>query len=150
MYKHRQTAHVINTVVIIISIFLIPLFALNGEIALIPLVIGMMVLAMLLFYSLTICVDDRKLTFYFGIGLIRKSVSLSSIESCSETTSQWYHGFGIHYTGNGWLYNVSGFTAVEIVEKSGKRFRLGTDEPKDLCRTINDARTKLNHNILNT
>jgi hypothetical protein len=139
MYKHRQIAHVINTLIVTISILAIPLIAIRGNILLIPLILGMMIIALLLFYSLTVRVDDRTLTFYFGVGLIRRSIPISIILSCIEITTPWYHGFGIHYTGNGWLFNVSGFSAVEITLENGKRFRLGTDEPKELYRVINAA-----------
>ena len=142
MYKHRQIAHVINSLVVIITILVIPLFAMLGEPLLIAIILGIMVFALLLFYSLTIRVDDRTLNFYFGIGLIRRSIPLSTIKSCTETTTPWYHGFGIHYTGEGWLFNVSGFFAVEIILENGKRFHLGTDEPKELCRVVNEAMKK--------
>ena len=139
MYKHRQMSYVINTFIVIITIFAIPLIAMRGELLLIPIILGMMVIALLLFYSLTVRVDDRTLIFYFGIGLIRRTIPLSIIRSCTETTSPWYYGFGIHLTNEGWLYNVSGFSAVEITFENGKRFRLGTDEPKELCRLVNAA-----------
>jgi hypothetical protein len=35
-----------------------------------------------------------------------------------------------------WIYNVSGFDAVEIKLKNGKVYRIGTDEPKKLEQTI--------------
>jgi hypothetical protein len=35
-----------------------------------------------------------------------------------------------------WIYNVSGFDAVEILMKSGKRYRIGTDQPEELVQTI--------------
>jgi hypothetical protein len=35
-----------------------------------------------------------------------------------------------------WIYNVSGFDAVEIKLKNDKIYRIGTDEPKKLEQTI--------------
>jgi hypothetical protein len=35
-----------------------------------------------------------------------------------------------------WIYSVSGFDAVEIKMKNGKRYRIGTDEPKNLEQAI--------------
>jgi hypothetical protein len=32
--------------------------------------------------------------------------------------------------------HVSGFDAVEILMKSGKRYRIGTDQPEELVQTI--------------
>jgi len=31
-----------------------------------------------------------------------------------------------------WIFNVSGFDAVELVMKNGKIYRIGTDMPKEL------------------
>jgi hypothetical protein len=37
------------------------------------------------------------------------------------------------------LYNVSGLDAVEITRQDGSRFRLGTDQPERLARTLSEA-----------
>ncbi len=46
----------------------------------------------------------------------------------------WYYGWGIRgwLWPKMWIYNVSGFDAVEIKLKNGKMYRIGTDEPKKL------------------
>ena len=38
-----------------------------------------------------------------------------------------------------WIFNVSGFDAVEIKMENGKIFRIGTDEPKKLEHAILQA-----------
>jgi len=53
--------------------------------------------------------------------------------------NHWYYGWGIHLTPHGWLYNISGFLAVEIQMKSGKKYRIGTDEPKKLIEAIQQS-----------
>jgi len=94
----------------------------------------------LLFFSLTVEIDEEMLRFRFGIGLIRKSVPLGEIEKAEPVRNRWIYGWGIHMTPNGWLYNVSGMEAVEITLKSGKRLRVGTDRPKELAEAIARAR----------
>ena len=42
-------------------------------------------------------------------------------------------------TPHDWLYNVSGLDAVEIVRISGKKFRVGTDEPRALVAALKAA-----------
>ncbi len=37
------------------------------------------------------------------------------------------------------LYNVSGFDAVEIKLRTGKKFRIGTDVPQELEEAIRQA-----------
>jgi len=46
--------------------------------------------------------------------------------------ASWLVGWGIRWTGSGWLFNVSGLDAVELSLKSGRRFRIGTDDPRGL------------------
>jgi hypothetical protein len=92
-----------------------------------------------MFYGLTIELSTDKLSFWFGIGLIRKSYSFEEIQSATEVKSPWYYLWGIKSIPDGWLYAIGPGTALEIVLKSGKKFRLGTDEPQELKRAIDEA-----------
>ena len=92
--------------------------------------------AALLFYNLTVEIDAIHLSFRFGIGWIRKRVPLAEIVAVQPVRNSWWYGWGIHRTPHGWLYNVSGREAVEITLTSGKRFRLGTDEPRRLAQVL--------------
>jgi hypothetical protein len=93
----------------------------------------------LLFGSLTVEVDAKVLSWRFGPGLFRKSVEIQDIKTATPVRNTWMHGWGIHLTRDGWVYNVSGYGAVEVMMKSGKRFRLGTDEPEKLAHAINES-----------
>jgi len=53
--------------------------------------------------------------------------------------NKWWYGLGIRLTPHGWLYIVSGLDAVEIVRISGKKFRVGTDEPQALVTALTAA-----------
>ncbi len=93
---------------------------------------------MLLFYQLTVKVDRETIKIRFGIGLIRKSWKLSAIESAVPVRNSFFHGWGIHYTLNTAVYNVSGFGAVELSFRNSKRkVRIGTSEPERLAGHIN-------------
>jgi hypothetical protein len=48
----------------------------------------------------------------------------------------WYYGWGIHLIPGGWLYNVSGWEAVELQMKNGNKYRIGTDDPQGLMDAI--------------
>jgi hypothetical protein len=85
------------------------------------------------FRSLTVEISDSELTWYFGSGFLKKSVPLADVVSAEPIRTTFLNGWGIHYTPHGWLYNVSGYGAVAITLKSGKRFCLGTDEPETLA-----------------
>ena len=97
-------------------------------------------LIMSLFATLTVEIRDGFLRFRFGLGLIRKKLKIAEIESCEVVRNPWYYGWGIHATGKGWVYNVSGFEAVEIFLSDGRRLRIGTDEPELLRKAILTAK----------
>ncbi|GAG15107.1 unnamed protein product, partial [marine sediment metagenome] len=101
--------------------------------------LGLLPLLALLFGWLTVEIDGSRLRWFFGIGLIRKSRELVEIESVEVVRNSWIWGWGIRLTPHGWLYNVSGFDAVEIQLTGGKKFRIGTDDPQGLQRAIQQA-----------
>lgn len=99
-------------------------------------VLVILLLAFVLFHSLTVEVDGRHLNARFGVGLIRKRLDIREIKDAYPVRNRWFYGWGIHMTPHGWLYNVSGLGAVEIVFTSGKRCRIGTDQPNELAQAI--------------
>lgn len=92
-----------------------------------------------LFGSLSIEVTEESLRWRFGIGLIRRQVPLSAIAKAEVTETKFIEGWGIHLTSRGWLFNVSGYGAVLVTQKDGKRFLLGSDEPEMLAVAIASA-----------
>ncbi len=87
--------------------------------------------------TLTIEIDKAQLRWHFGLGFPRKSIDLHEIESIKQVRNKWFFGFGIRkLISGGWLYNVHGLDAVEVITKEGKIVRLGTDDPRGLSRTL--------------
>src|SRR5436853_401237 len=68
---------------------------------------------------LTVEVDDKKVNLRFGDGLIKKSFALSDVSAAQTTRTRPLQGWGIHWIGSGWLYNIYGLDAVELVFKNG-------------------------------
>ncbi|MCU0456646.1 MAG: hypothetical protein MUE74_10120 [Bacteroidales bacterium] len=102
------------------------------------LVIMTFIICLLIFYKMTITIDDTLLTFTMGIGLIRKSYPLSDISACRPVKNSPLYGVGMHMTADGWLYNVSGKYAIELSFKSRKKkIRIGTDKPEEISRAVN-------------
>jgi hypothetical protein len=91
---------------------------------------------LLTFTILTIEILDGFLSWRFGLGILSKNVPLSSIVRATQVRTTLLQGWGIHRTSGGWLYNVSGFEAVEFELKDGKRWQLGTDEPEELVQAV--------------
>ena len=94
---------------------------------------------MAVFYSLTVQLHPDYLKFYFGPGLFGKKIPLANIASCTAVKNSWQHGWGIHKIPNGWVYNIAGFDAIEITLKTGKKLRIGTDQPNELTNAVNSA-----------
>jgi hypothetical protein len=101
------------------------------------LVFGILLVIGYLYGSLTVAVDSERLRFHFGPGLIRKSFQLAEIASCRVVRNKWYYGGGIHMTPNGTIYNVAGRDGIELLLVSGRKTRIGTDEPQKLCDAVN-------------
>jgi len=97
---------------------------------------GLLLFMTWLFGSLTVEVDEEELRHWFGPGFWKKSYQLLDIESAKVVRNSWFWGWGIRLTPHGWLYNVSGFDAVQIQLRSGRTFRIGTDDPQGLFEAI--------------
>jgi hypothetical protein len=89
-----------------------------------------------LFSHLTVTGYTNYLQIKFGIGLIRKKFYYKDIKECGIQKSPWYYGWGIRKIPEGWLYNVSGSWSVQLNMKDGKKYRIGTDEPKGLAEFV--------------
>ena len=91
------------------------------------------------FSRLTVIVDDQMIKLEFGLRIIRKAFPLKEIERYRVVRNPWYYGWGIRFTPRGWLYSVSGFSAIELQMKSGKLCRIGTDDPENLANALQSA-----------
>jgi hypothetical protein len=94
----------------------------------------------LVFSRLTVEVAEGELRFWFGGGFWKTRIPLSDIASIERVQNQWWWGWGIRYTPDGWLYNVSGVEAIRVTRKSGSTLRIGCPEPRDLARAVDAAR----------
>jgi len=139
VYHHTQRGTVILTM--LSAGMLVVAVGLNtqGDNTLLLAVLVVLVVTALVFASLTIEINGGMLTWSFGPGLLRKHVRVADIQVCAVVHNPWWYGWGIRWTPHGWLYNVSGHSAVEITLKGGQRFRIGTDEPEQLCRALQRA-----------
>lgn len=91
---------------------------------------------------LTVWIDPEFVRIRFGFGAWRKKFQLDKIQSAAPVRNDWFMGWGIHWVGNGWLYNIAGLDAVELTFKNGKKTRIGTDEPGKLTAAIESALKK--------
>lgn len=106
-----------------------------------PLIIIFIVAAML-FITLTVKVHHKRVTWFFGPFILKKSLPISKIESVKQIETKWYYGYGVRHLKKGKLFTVSGFTAVEITKKDGEVVILGTNQPQELIEKIHCAKNE--------
>ncbi|MFN5443400.1 MAG: hypothetical protein ACK48V_04150 [Crocinitomicaceae bacterium] len=94
-------------------------------------------LVLLLVYRLTITISEQFVSFKMGIGIINKKYTISDLKSVKVVKNNWMYGWGIRFIPGGWLYNVSGFKAIELrFHSSDKIIRIGTDKPEEVTSEI--------------
>jgi hypothetical protein len=98
----------------------------------------LILLVLAFFGSLQVVIDGEYLRIKFGYGIYQKKFSLNDIMSAKTVKNHWHYGWGIRgwLWPKMWIYNVSGFDAVEIKLKNSKIYRIGTDEPEKLEQAI--------------
>jgi len=123
LYRHTQIGYAVLVLLGTGAAVLLLLMLTGGVTAIEAGICAVLLLALLLFGTLTVEISDEEFSFRFDVGLIRKMIPLSQIEGCVRTSYPWYYGWGIRYTPQGWLFNVSGGTAVSLTLKNGKRLQ---------------------------
>jgi hypothetical protein len=87
--------------------------------------------------ELTVAVDNHQVNLVFGANIFKKTIMLKDVVSAKTTRTTPLQGWGVHWCGNGWLYNIYGLDAVEVKLLDGKFIYIGTDEPENLSAAIN-------------
>ena len=141
-YQHTQIGYLLIILYSIVVLFLgyFNIMTNFHPLTLIVLIIILIVLG--IFSRLTVTVDDQMIKFQFGLRIIRKTFLLKDIEAHCVVKNPWYYGWGIRFTPRGWLFNVSGFSAIELQMKNEKTYRIGTDDPDNLARVLDEALNK--------
>jgi hypothetical protein len=135
-YKHTQIGYLLIIALGTASLMIGNLvLATNFNITAI-LLLTFMVLCLVLFATLTVEVNAQEINLQFGIGLIRKRFALKDVQTYRAVKNPWYYGWGIHLIPGGWLYNVSGWEALELQMKDGRKYRIGTDDTRGLIDAI--------------
>ncbi|HSR11072.1 MAG TPA: hypothetical protein VLS90_06475 [Thermodesulfobacteriota bacterium] len=139
-YRHRQFGRTLVYILgggAAVSAAVALLFPLETSVAWVIAVISAASAA--LFSSLCIEITRTHLRWFFGPGIFRKQVLLSDISDAEATRTKFLEGWGIHLTRRGWLFNVSGLTAVAVKLKSGKQFLLGSDDADRLAGILRET-----------
>lgn len=97
-----------------------------------------LLICLLIFYKISIYINETYISFKLGIGLVSKKYLIADIKSCKPVKNEPLFGIGIKIIPNGMLYNVSGLQAIELTFKNRKsKIRIGTNQPEEIASTIN-------------
>ena len=136
MYKNKQYALFIFVVLAWIGSFVGLAWYLIG--ADMPLMVfaGILILVGYVFHGLTIKVDHTSISWGFGPGLFGDTLLLQDIVEAKAVENSFRHGIGLRITHDGWIYTVSGFSAVQLTMKDGSQYRLGTNDQAGLLAAL--------------
>jgi len=139
-YKHTQIGYLMLFVICIGLLMIFNLSERYDNTILLGAGAVILFFMLLTFSSLNVEIINGELKVKFGLGIITRSFPIPDIESAEIVKNPWYYGWGVRKTPKGWLYNVSGFTAVEIVMIDGNQVRIGTNDPMGLKSALDNAR----------
>jgi hypothetical protein len=139
-YEHTQVGTLLILAVMAVIVIILASMFLYGPVPVPLLVLCLMAFLLAIMSHLTVSVSADTIRIRFGpVGLVQKEWRLIEIVSATPVTNPWYYGYGLRWTPHGPLYNIAGRTAVEILLQSGKKVRIGTDEPEALAEAIRQA-----------
>jgi hypothetical protein len=149
-YKHTQIGYLMLCITLVVSLLFIwihvtaslePASVDAGPNFPITAMMFLILLLLASFWLLQVVVDKKYLRIKFGYGIFKKNFLLNEIISVKAVKNHWYYGWGIRVWlwPKMWIYNISGFDAVEIKMRNGKTFRIGTDESEKLEQAVLDA-----------
>jgi len=134
-YEHTQVGHV--TIAAVTAGVVVAVVAAVVARHAVPAIVAVLLLILLSqLATLTTSVADGVLEVRMGTGLFRRRIALKDVERVAVIRHLWVWGWGIRWTPFGWQWNVSGTRGVELTYRSGRRFRIGSDEPEALASAI--------------
>ena len=149
-YKHTQIGYLMLVVTLAVLVFFAwvyitaraePVSVDSGTNFAVTAIMAFILFILASFATLTASIDENCLRIKLGYGIFAKMFPLNQIASVQAVKNHWYYGWGVKvwFWPYMWIYNVSGFDAVEIIMRNGKIYRIGTDTPSELEVVIKQA-----------
>lgn len=142
-YKHTQIGYLMIVITLVVLVLFVwaqitsraepPSYDSGANFAVTAIMV-LILFVLVSFSTLTVIIEEQFLKIRFGWGIFRKKFPLTEIVGVRKVKNHWYYGWGIRFWlwPRCWIFNVSGFDAVEITMKNGNVYRIGTDEPEKL------------------
>jgi hypothetical protein len=139
-YRHTQLAPGTFRIIVIAFLVVVAVIsAASGEAAAVVVVLFVAAIvgaALVVFGRLTVEVTEEGLNAFFGWGWPRRTLTWDKATATRIVRNRWWYGFGIRWFPGGMLWNVWTLDAVEFDLDSGRKFRVGTDEPEALLAAL--------------
>ncbi|UKN02591.1 hypothetical protein K6119_03575 [Paracrocinitomix mangrovi] len=141
-YRTKQIGWImvlIGPVILIALLIIVNQIEDAKEAAMIPLLAttAMIIIVQLLFFSLETRVNNDTIQLSFGIGLIKKEISIENIESIEKVRNKFIYGWGIRRIPGAWMWNIAGYEAVELsLKDKNQKFRIGCKNSEELLSEI--------------
>ena len=139
IYRHTQLGIAVLVPVELVALVALYFFISTHEVSALILFVAFAVVSCL-FFALTVIGTDTTLEVRFGAGLIRKRFKIKDIISVQPYRTTFWHGWGIHRSGDGLIMNVSGYDAVQLTMIDGNKYIIGTDDRTRLLNFLQEYR----------
>lgn len=100
------------------------------------LAVTLIVLIIVIASVMRVTVTADAIVVAFGRGWPKKRIDRSDVLAHRPVRNSWILGWGIRWFPGGTMWNVWGLDAVELELRSGRRFRIGTDDPDALVAAL--------------
>jgi hypothetical protein len=149
-YKHTQIGYLMLVVTLAVLVLFVWVYIMSsaepdstdsGTNFAVTAIMALILFILASFATLTASINENCLQIKFGYGIFARMFPLDQIASVQSVKNHWYYGWGVKvwFWPYMWIYNVSGFGAVEIIMRNGKIYRIGTDAPSELEAAIKQA-----------
>jgi hypothetical protein len=105
-----------------------------------PIIFGGLLIAIsFAFMRMAVRDEGDRLSVRFGpIPIFGRTIPYAAISGVEKDRTQFIHGWGIHWTRKGWLWNIGGFDCVRV-HLGGRSVLIGTDDPDGLEAFLRSA-----------
>lgn len=140
-YEHTQFGKLMFLIFLSVSILSIIIYFIEDAKNSVLILLFIVLIILASFLTLKVTIDSQKIRLKFGYGLFFKNFKVNQITSAKAVKNRWFYGWGIRYwfRPRMWIFNVSGFDAVEIIMQNGDIYRIGTNDPIGLEKAIKKA-----------
>jgi hypothetical protein len=140
-YYHRQTSIKAMLLFIPVTAIVGGAFVLVAQerkpaIALLLAVLTFVAVVVVVFSTLTVTIDGEELSVGFLLGVMRRRMPLADIVRAERTTVPWWYGTGVKYSLTTTSYLVFPGPAVSLELKSGRFFRISTEDAGALLAVL--------------